>query len=52
MENLVKNVIFGYSDVSIMPIFVALHDPQNILNPILDHHEYGAAHESYGYARV
>ena len=44
--------IFGYPGGSIMPVFDALYDHQNILNHILVRHEQGAAHAAQGYARV
>ncbi|UWN99787.1 biosynthetic-type acetolactate synthase large subunit [Bacteroides sp. D2] len=52
LEHQGVTTIFGYPGGSIMPVFDALYDHQNILNHILVRHEQGAAHAAQGYARV
>ena len=44
--------IFGYPGGAIMPVFDALYDHRDKLNPILVRHEQGAAHAAQGFARV
>lgn len=43
LEHQGVTTIFGYPGGSIMPVFDALYDHQNILNHILVRHEQGAA---------
>ena len=52
LEHQGVTTIFGYPGGSIMPVFDALYDHQNILNHILVRHEQGADHAAHGYARV
>ena len=52
LEHQGVTTIFGYPGGSIMPVFDALYDHQNILNHILVRHEQGAAHAADGYARA
>ncbi len=52
LEHQGVTTIFGYPGGSIMPVFDALYDHQNILNHILVRHEQGAAHAAQGFARV
>ena len=48
LEHQGVTTIFGYPGGSIMPVFDALYDHQNILNHILVRHEQGAAHAEEG----
>ena len=48
LEHQGVTTIFGYPGGSIMPVFDALYDHQNILNHILVRHEQGAAHAAQG----
>ena len=52
LEHQGVTTIFGYPGGSIMPVFDALYDHQNILTISWFVIEQGAAHAAQGYARV
>lgn len=44
--------IFGYPGGSIIPVFDAMYDYQDVFDNVLVRHEQGAIHAAQGYARV
>ncbi len=52
LEHQGVKTIFGYPGGSIMPVFDALYDHQNLIHHILVRHEQGAVHAAQGFARA